>query len=604
MPFDRRPEVPFWVPGTVPIDSTEASSLFKAFDDDLSHSLDREEMELILEALGMSELDRTAAIQMMFEVTDEVDQEAFRLWLKRHDFIERHVGFGEKIFLTLSEASISRAGGYCAWVVVMFIFISVITYMLESLPSLKSYPSDCIDSKYCEPVITGTTKAIFLNTERVVIFVFTVDYLLRLVTAHTTRHFNFKEPDILGFYLSMQVVYDNDSLMRNKAKVQHALNAGAIRKTLKFVFSPLNLVDLFSILPFFLEELLTGGDGLLVLRILRLCRLFRLFKLKKYSAGFDVFLHTLVQSSEAITVLLFILALLLVFLGSLVFLAEGGAWYRPDDDCNGVQCDAHDPPFPDGAYLRLTREGGLEQTPFRSIFDSCWFIMTTITTVGYGDMYPQSDFGRFVSMVCMVLGILAMAMPITVLGSNFQTQFDEQKKREYVNNRDIFKSLEIGLLAQKANIDPEDTVATEISECEYRKICSAESELRHKFGIELGAEAGIREDLTRLEKNMKGLEEKIDTVLNAMSENPSLIKGNALVSSSPLTPARSLAAIATVSAGALSRAGSDKSKAMQLAVQEAMEPVSPLLASSAQGETGNNGEAWMDADDMGSKVLL
>ena len=57
---------------------------------------------------------------------------------------------------------------------------------------------------------------------------------------------------------------------------------------------------------------------MMVLRILRLCRLFRLFKLKKYSSGFEVWFKTVALSMEAITVLLFVLALLLVFLGSLM----------------------------------------------------------------------------------------------------------------------------------------------------------------------------------------------------------------------------------------------------------------------------------------------
>jgi hypothetical protein len=104
--------------------------------------------------------------------------------------------------------------------------------------------------------------------------------------------------------------------------------------------------------------------------------------------------------------------------------------------------------------------------------------MTTITTVGYGDMYPITDFGRFLAMVCMVLGILAMAMPITVLGSNFQTQFDEEKKREYISNRDTLRSMELGLLSQQDALNQSDRIDTgsltgpgELTEFEYQKIC-------------------------------------------------------------------------------------------------------------------------------------
>ena len=385
MPFEAKPPTPFWVPDNIPIDEEEARRLFRAFDDDLSHSLDREEMTLILTALGMSGSDTNAALQMMYENHDSVDSDMFRLWLKRYDFIERPVCFKEKIFLLLSDAQSSRAGGYVAYGIVISIIASVFTYMLESLPSLKTYPDGCHG---CEPILTSDSKWYFVNSERIIITIFTVDYLLRLFTAHASRQFIFKEANILDFYLTFQVIHDPEALSRQKSEVQQALNASALTKTIRFFFTPLNLIDLFSILPFFLEGLLKGGNGLLVLRILRLCRLFRLFKLKKYSAGFDVFLHTLGQSSEAITVLLFILALLLVFLGSLIYLAEGGSWYRPEDDCAGVPCSDN---YPDGAYLRPTRDGSLELSPFSSIFDSCWFIMTTITTVGYGDMVSDTQ---------------------------------------------------------------------------------------------------------------------------------------------------------------------------------------------------------------------
>ena len=109
--------------------------------------------------------------------------------------------------------------------------------------------------------------------------------------------------------------------------------------------------------------------------------------------------------------------------------------------------------------------------------------MTTITTVGYGDMYPVTDFGRFLAMVCMVLGILAMAMPITVLGSNFQTQFHEQNMREFMSNTDIFRSLEIGIVEQKGAIPPENSVGNSLSEAEHDKLLKAKQLLSEESGI-------------------------------------------------------------------------------------------------------------------------
>jgi hypothetical protein len=136
-------------------------------------------------------------------------------------------------------------------------------------------------------------------------------------------------------------------------------------------------------------------------------------------------------------VLVLVLLLLVVLLGSLMFLTEGGTWYSPEDNCsvNGedpITC--REAGYPEGAYLRLDlMQQSLGGTPFLSIFDACWYTITTISTVGYGDLYPTSTGGRTIGMGCMVLGILAMAMPITVLGTNFDAQFEQGQIRDKVS---------------------------------------------------------------------------------------------------------------------------------------------------------------------------
>jgi hypothetical protein len=153
--------------------------------------------------------------------------------------------------------------------------------------------------------------------------------------------------------------------------------------------------------------------------------------------------------------------------------------------------------------------------------------MTTITTVGYGDMYPITDFGRFLAMVCMVLGILAMAMPITVLGSNFQTQFDEEKKREYVNDRDVLRALELGLLSQRDQLADTNTAARELSEYEYQKICKVQMELAGRFGKYTSEQANVKaqkKQIHKLQSNMKDLNTKINLILEAMHiPNPTVL---------------------------------------------------------------------------------
>jgi hypothetical protein len=81
--------------------------------------------------------------------------------------------------------------------------------------------------------------------------------------------------------------------------------------------------------------------------------------------------------------------------------------------------------FPEGAHLRWNVLGmEREESPFSSILISCYWAMVTFTTVGYGDLVPTSPFGRFVALILMYTGILVLALPISVIGANFQREYE------------------------------------------------------------------------------------------------------------------------------------------------------------------------------------
>ena len=78
-----------------------------------------------------------------------------------------------------------------------------------------------------------------------------------------------------------------------------------------------------------------------------------------------------------------------------------------------------------GCYIRPTHDGyGLEASPFRNIPVSMYWVIVTMTTVGYGDFYPTSTIGRSVTIVVVYAGILAIALPITVIGNNFTRNYE------------------------------------------------------------------------------------------------------------------------------------------------------------------------------------
>lgn len=144
------------------------------------------------------------------------------------------------------------------------------------------------------------------------------------------------------------------------------------RTIFKYVTNPMNIIDLVAILPFYIGLGTNTQSSVSVIRILRLGRMMRVFKVGKYNVGTRLLVETVKESIPALSLLCFFTLLLVVLFGSMVFFAEGGQYTISPD-------------FPDGAYLRTNvLANGKEESPFRSIVVSCWWVIVTMTTVGKG----------------------------------------------------------------------------------------------------------------------------------------------------------------------------------------------------------------------------
>ena len=184
-------------------------------------------------------------------------------------------------------------------------------------------------------------------------------------------------------------------------------------KVVVFATDLLNLIDLVAILPFYIT--LIGGSGLgglAVLRVLRLSRVFRVLKLGKYSRSLHAFARVIKKSFNALAVLVLFMLLTMVLCGSLIFYAERGEF----DETTGK-------------YMRPNiMNNAMEESPFKSIPFGFWWVIVSITTVGYGDFVPTTVLGKIVGVVTVFIGILTLAMPITVIGSNFSQDFVEHSE--------------------------------------------------------------------------------------------------------------------------------------------------------------------------------
>jgi hypothetical protein len=115
------------------------------------------------------------------------------------------------------------------------------------------------------------------------------------------------------------------------------------------------------------------------------------------------------SSLLALTILVSVCSMGMVVFGSLIYFAEGGEW----DHTTGL-------------FMRETLDGGsFEVSPYKSIPGCFWWVVVTMTTVGYGDVSPTTSVGHVIGTFTMFAGILTLALPITVIGANFQHQYQK-----------------------------------------------------------------------------------------------------------------------------------------------------------------------------------
>lgn len=160
---------------------------------------------------------------------------------------------------------------------------------------------------------------------------------------------------------------------------EYVLRLIVARDKLKFIFSFFGLVDLIAILPFFVAH----GLDLRSLRAFRLLRLFRTLKLLRYSRAIQRFHHALKLAREEIV--LFGSASLL-----LLFFSAVGIYYF---------------------------EKEAQPEAFTSIFDSLWWAIATLTTVGYGDVYPVTAGGKVFTFLVLLIGLGIVAIPSGLVAS-------------------------------------------------------------------------------------------------------------------------------------------------------------------------------------------
>ena len=164
--------------------------------------------------------------------------------------------------------------------------------------------------------------------------------------------------------------------------IEYALRLYCVKSKMKYATSFFGAIDLVSIIPTYISLFVAGTQYFLVIRALRLLRVFRVFKLGNYLKESAIIVESMKASRNKIFVFLFFVVIMVTIIGSVMYLIEGGT-----------------------------------NSDFTSIPRSVYWAIVTLTTVGYGDISPQTDFGQFLSAIVMILGYAVIAVPTGIVSA-------------------------------------------------------------------------------------------------------------------------------------------------------------------------------------------
>lgn len=171
-------------------------------------------------------------------------------------------------------------------------------------------------------------------------------------------------------------------------------NLSPTKARLKYITSFTGLIDLISILPFYLPFLIKLD--LRIVRVLRLFRLLRLLKLNRHFKSLRIIREVMIQTKNEILVSTFLVFILLILAATLMFYIE-----------NDAQPEA-----------------------FKNIGQALWWAVATLTTVGYGDIYPITGLGKIMSTFIALLGIGFVALPTGIISSAYIDEIRRSRQDE------------------------------------------------------------------------------------------------------------------------------------------------------------------------------
>lgn len=233
------------------------------------------------------------------------------------------------------------------------------------------------------------------NASRVFnIFIFTLIILNSIaVIAGTVDSFHESyETFLLAFEVFSVVIFTAEYIARLWSCTVERKYHHPVMGRIKYALTPLMIIDLLAIFPFYISHFVK--IDLRLLRTLRLFRIFRIFNLRRYSKALRLLGRGISNNKEEISIVLLIIVVIFLISSSVIYYMERDA--QPE--------------------------------AFANIPESMWWAVETMTTVGYGDVVPATGLGKVFGGLISVLGISLFVLPAAIIGSGLIEEFHKEKK--------------------------------------------------------------------------------------------------------------------------------------------------------------------------------
>jgi hypothetical protein len=291
----------------------------------------------------------------------------------------------ERIFITFASDASCVLGKLVSAVVMLCIIVSSTSFILSTLQGPLWQYQPC---EKCKPM----PRPIFGQIELACLVIFTAEFLLKLLTCHAIR---------------IQLL-NADLLVETLCSDEQAKRFGRLDRIMAFWKEPSNVIDFLAIAPYYFELLIGSQTNLMVLRLVRLTRMFRILRLGKFNDAMEALTETFRVSAAPLSVLGFYISLGILVTSSLVYFAEVGTW----------------DPEQDAYFVENSLNNEKQESAFVSIPECFWWNIVSVTTVGYGDLYPVTKLGKTFGSATIIVGVIAFAMPVGVISSNFSRVWD------------------------------------------------------------------------------------------------------------------------------------------------------------------------------------